>query len=441
VTGQAQEAEPRPGDGLPARRAAYAVLNSILFQKKTMDEAFARVPGLEHLPGRDKAFVRLLVSVVLKRAREMDAALAKLLHEPLAEMKPPQLINIFRLGIAQFAFLQTPPHAVVNTTVELAEAEGIAHHKPLVNAVMRRLTRDSMQMMELRDAGRFNTPEWLWNEWMQGYGVETALAIAAANLDEAPIDFSVKSNPEQWAETLEATLLPTGSLRKNTGGFIPDLPGFTQGSWWIQNAAAAIPAKLFGDVTGKTVVDLCAAPGGKTAQLAAMGAKVIAVDRSAERVARLAENMQRLQFDVETVISDGAVWQPREHVDAVLVDAPCTATGTIRHQPDVLWLKERRDQDKLAGLQQKLLINATKMLKPGGTLIFCTCSLQKAEGEDHATWALQHDLPLRLSPIKPDDLQGIADMITNRGELRCLPFHWKDAGGIDGFYVVRFIKA
>ncbi|TAL27874.1 MAG: methyltransferase domain-containing protein [Alphaproteobacteria bacterium] len=441
MTGRPQEAEPRPGDGLPARRAAYAVLNDILFQKRTIDEAFSHVAGLEHMPGRDKAFVRLLVSVVLKRAREMDAALSKLLTEPLQNLKPPQLVNIFRLGIAQFAFLETPPHAAVNTTVELAEAEGIAHHKPLVNAVMRRLTREGMERVDARDAGRMNTPEWLWNEWMRNYGVETALAIAAANLEEAPVDFSVKSHPDQWAQTLDAVLLPTGSLRKRTGGFIPDLPGFTQGSWWIQNAAAAIPAKLFGDVKGKTVVDLCAAPGGKTAQLASAGAKVIAVDRSAERVARLAENMQRLQLNVETVISDGAVWNAKEPVDAVLIDAPCTATGTIRHQPDVLWLKEPRDQIKLAGLQQRLLLNAVKMLKPGGMLIYCTCSLQKAEGEDHAIWLLQQGLPVRMEPIKPDELPGIAEMITDRGELRCLPFHWKDTGGIDGFYVARFLKS
>ncbi len=437
---QKTDASSKPDIGLPARRAAYAVLNEIIFKRRSLDEAFARQPALETMPGRDKAFVRLLVSVVLKRAREMDDTLGQLLHEPLDGLKPPQLINIFRLGVAQFAFLETPPHAVVNTTVELAEAEGIAHHKPLVNAVMRRLTREGMQKLAPRDAGRINTPEWLWESWMQGFGVETALDIAAANLDEAAVDFSVKSHPEQWVATLDAVQLPTGSLRKKTAGFVPDLPGFTQGSWWIQNAAAAIPAQLFGDVKGKTVADLCAAPGGKAAQLAAMGAKVIGVDISAQRVARLNENMQRLQLPVETVISDGASWQPKEPIDAVLVDAPCTATGTIRHQPDVMWLKEPRDAEKLAALQRRLQLNAVKMLKPGGTLVFCTCSLQKAEGEDQASWLLQQGLPIRLAPIAADELPGIADLVTPRGELRSLPFHWKDIGGIDGFYVARFVK-
>ncbi|MDF3024069.1 MAG: transporter, partial [Alphaproteobacteria bacterium] len=284
--------------GLPARQAAFHILNDIFYRRKNLDEAFAHSPTLETLQGRDKAFVRLLVSLVLKRAREMDSILEKLLRDPIAELKPPQLINIFRLGIAQYIYLKTPAHAAVNTSVELAEAEKIVHHKSLVNAVMRRLTREEITPPDAREAGKMNTPAWLWNAWMADYGVETSLDIAAANLDEGAIDFTVKENPEEWAQKLEAVQLPTGSLRREGGGFIPDLPGFVEGAWWIQNAAAAMPAKLFGDLKGKTVIDLCAAPGGKTAQLAAMGANVIALDRSAERVRRLTENMERLNLKV-----------------------------------------------------------------------------------------------------------------------------------------------
>ncbi|MBI1214724.1 MAG: methyltransferase domain-containing protein [Alphaproteobacteria bacterium] len=443
-----EAAETRPegesSDGLPARRCAYSILNDIMFKKKSLDEGYVRAEGFEELLARDRAFVRVLVSIVLKRAPEMDVALAKLLHEPLTELKPLQLINIFRLGIAQFAFLQTPAHASVNTTVELAESEGIAHHKSLVNAVMRRLTREGYDMMDPRDAGKFNTPDWLWQEWMKDYGVETALAICAANLGEAPTDFTVKSDSGTWAQKLEAMPLPSGSLRKLSGGFIPRLPGFEEGAWWVQNAAAALPAKLLGDVGGKTVIDLCAAPGGKTAQLASMGAQVTAVDRSSERVRRLAENMERLKLDVKTEIVDGSVWRPRELVDAVLVDAPCTATGTIRHQPDVLWLKQPQDQQKLAALQQRLMLNALNMLKPGGVMVYCTCSLQKAEGEHQAEWLLQQarkdGLPVQLSPISGSEMQGMAEMLTPQGELRCLPFHWQDKGGIDGFYAARFVR-
>ena len=435
-----EQPDDQSSDGIAARQVAFGLLNDIFFRRRSFDEAMAASNRFEKLSSRDRAFVRLLVATVLKHARQMDGVLQHLLREPFSAMKPASLINIFRLGMAQFVFLKTPMHAAVNTTVELAEAEGIAHQKPLVNAVMRRLTREGFPEMTDRDAGKFNTPEWLWTQWMKDYGVETALDIAAANLGEAALDISVKSNPEKWAEMLEAEILPTGSLRKTSGGFIPDMPGFAEGEWWIQNAAAALPAKLFGDLAGKAVIDLCAAPGGKTAQLCAMGAKVIAVDRSAERVKRLKENMTRLHFDIETVIADGSTWKPIAPVDAVLLDAPCTATGTIRHQPDILHLKEPKDQEKLVALQRRLIANAANMLKPGGILIYCTCSIQKAEGEAQVDWVLEQGLPLKLLPVTTEEISGIAEMITTRSEIRCLPSQWKDLGGIDGFFVVRFVR-
>lgn len=418
------------------RLIAFQILNDIFFQKKNLDEAYARAESFDALEARDRGFVRLLVSVVLKRAREMDAVLEKLLHEPLADLKPQQLITVFRLGIAQLAFLETPPHAVVSTTVDLAEEAGITHLKSLVNAVMRRLSQQGYPHLDGRDAGRVNTPDWLWQEWMKDYGVETALEIASANLAEAPVDFTVKSDAAHWAERLAGKQLPNGSIRKDSAGFVPDLPGFSDGDWWIQNAAAAIPAQLFGDLKGKTVVDLCAAPGGKTAQLANMGAKVFAVDRSSNRIARLHENLERLKLTAETIAADGAQWQPPEKVDAVLLDAPCSATGTIRHQPDVLWLKDLRDQEKLAALQRRLMVNAVNMLKPGGMLVYCTCSLQKSEGEDQVQWLLSQNLPVILSPI---DDPVLAEMKTAEGTLRILPQHWRGVGGMDGFFIARFI--
>jgi len=427
-------------DGLAARQVAFAVLNDVFFRKRSLDEAYVRAEGFEKLESRDRGFVRLLVSVVLKRAPQLDAALAALLHEPLDQLKPQQLINVFRLGVAQIVFLQTPPHAAVNTTVDLAAVENMAHQKPLVNAIMRRVAQEGILQVEPRDAGRMNTPEWLWTQWMQDYGVETALDIAAAHFTEAPVDFTVRENPSVWADRLAADVLPSGSLRLSSAGFVPGLAGFEDGAWWVQNAAAALPVKFMGDLRGKTVVDLCAAPGGKTAQLAVAGAQVIALDRSAQRVHRLQENITRLGLDVETVVADGAVWQPVEKVDAVLLDAPCTATGTIRHQPDVLWLKDMRDQEKLVALQQRLFKNAVEMLKSGGVLVYCTCSLQKAEGEALVDWAVAERLSVTLAPIRPGEIAGINPMLTSRGELRALPHHWADLGGIDGFYAARFIK-
>lgn len=415
-----------------ARAVALSVLNDIFFRGKSMDEGFDRARDFSRLEPRDRAFARLLVTTVLKRARQMDEALAKLLKDPLSELRPPQLINLFRLGIAQFAFLDTPAHAVVDTCVELAGKQ-----KSLVNAVMRRLTREGFAHIATRDAGRVNTPDWLWQKWMEDYGVEQALGIAAANLSEAPVDFTVKGDAAGWAQKLDAVLLPSGSLRKPSGGFIPDLTGYNDGEWWVQGAAAALPAKVMGDVRGKTVVDLCAAPGGKTAQLAAAGAEVIAVDRSAPRMKRLTENMARLKLAVATVVADGAQWQPPQKVDAVLLDAPCTATGTIRHQPDVLHAKEIADHDKHVALQRKLMLNAVKMLKDGGTLVYCTCSLQKDEGERQTDWLLAQGLGLRLVPIEWPEIAG---MLTPRGEIRTLPTHWEAQGGMDGFYVAKVVK-
>lgn len=433
------------GDGLASRQVAYAILNDIFFQKRSMDEAYAQADAaFAALDPRDRGLVRLLVATVLKRAPQIDAALAAWLHEPLDMLKPQQLINVLRLGVAQIVFLQMPPHAAVNTAVELAAASGMAWQKSLVNAVMRRISQEGIPAAEPRDAGRINTPDWLWQQWVQDYGVETALDIAAANLTEAPVDFTVRDNPDVWAERLAATLLPTGSLRLPSAGFVPGLAGFDEGAWWIQNAAAALPVKILashfgGDLRGKKIVDLCAAPGGKTAQLAAMGADVIALDRSAPRLKRLQENMARLKLSVATVAADGAAWQPAEKLDAVLLDAPCTATGTIRHQPDVLRLKDIRDQDKLAALQKRLMLNALGMLKPGGVLVYCTCSIQKAESEAQTEWLLAQETGARLSAIRPGEIAGINAMLTLKGELRCLPHHWPEQGGIDGFYAARFV--
>jgi 16S rRNA (cytosine967-C5)-methyltransferase len=440
------ESTQNSSDGIAARQVAFAVLNDVFFQKRSLDEAYVQVdPELSALESRDRGFVRLLVATVIKRAPQIDAALADLLHEPLAQLKPQQLINVLRLGVAQIVFLQTPPHAAVNTTVELAAAAGMEWQKSLVNAVMRRVAQGGIDMPDNREAGRINTPAWLWQEWMRDYGVETALDIAAAHLTDAPVDFTVRGNPADWAEPLAADILPTGSLRLASAGFVPGLAGFEQGAWWVQNAAAAVPVKILaasfgGDVTGRKVVDLCAAPGGKTAQLAVMGADVIALDRSAPRLNRLHENMERLNLSVATVAADGAVWQPAEKLDAVLLDAPCSATGTIRHQPDVLRLKDIRDQEKLAALQKRLMLNAMNMLKPGGVMVYCTCSLQKAEGEAQTDWLLAQNAGAVLSPVTAADVAGIESMLSPRGEFRALPHHWPEHGGIDGFYAARFVK-
>jgi 16S rRNA (cytosine967-C5)-methyltransferase len=288
-----------------------------------------------------------------------------------------------------------------------------------------------------------DTPEWLLKRWTGIYGSDTARAIAAANGHEPALDLTVKQDTESWAERLRGRVMPTGTVRTLAHGAISLLPGFSEGAWWVQDAAAALPVRLFGDLRGKNVADLCAAPGGKTAQLAFAGANVTAVDRSPVRINRLRENLARLSLDAETVVADALEWDGGPF-DAVLVDAPCSSTGTIRRHPDVPWLKSEADVSVLTSLQQRLLDRAVGLLKPGATLVYCVCSLEPEEGENQITALLARDPRVARKPITPQDVFDRAEFVTPAGDLRTLPFHLVDPdprwGGLDGFYATRLIR-
>jgi 16S rRNA (cytosine967-C5)-methyltransferase len=258
----------------------------------------------------------------------------------------------------------------------------------------------------------------------------------------------VKSDAAQWATRLHGETLPTGTVRTLLHGPVTMLPGFSDGQWWVQDAAAALPARLFGETTGKTIADLCAAPGGKTAQLVHGGARVTAVDRSPGRVSRLRENLARLGLEAQTVVADAAEWQGQnggEAFDGVLVDAPCSSTGTIRRHPDVAWLKQETDIGALTALQTRLLQKAAAMLKPGGTLVYCTCSLEPEEGEQAIAALLAADSSMRRAPIEAAEVSGLAEILTPQGDLRTLPCHLPHPdprlGGLDGFYAARLAKS
>jgi 16S rRNA (cytosine967-C5)-methyltransferase len=348
--------------------------------------------------------------------------------------------DMLRLGIAQLLFLRTPPHAAVATTVDLAEVRGFLSHKGLVNAVLRRLSQEGPELVAQQDAARLNTPDWLWRGWSQAYGEDGARGVALAHLKEAPLDITVRSDPEHWRELLDATLLPTGTLRRSAGGAIMSLPGYAEGAWWVQDAAAAIPAKLFGDIAGRHVVDLCAAPGGKTAQLAASGARVTAIDRSPRRLDRLNSNLARLSLAVESLVADAATWRPPEPVRHVLLDAPCTATGAIRRHPDVPHLKTPDDVARLAAVQERLVGAAAEMLAPGGILVYCTCSLEPQEGPQQIAKLLARGAPIRRKPIDAAEIGGLSECLTSDGDLRTLPSHLAEVDGIDGFFAARLIR-
>ena len=422
-----------------ARGVAIDLLGAVLRRRRPLDDAIEEAPDLPGLSVRDRAFARLLVATVLRRLGQIDALIAHCLATPLPP-RAAQVHDMLRLGIAQLLFLRTPAHAAVATTVDLADARGFTTHKGLVNAVLRRLSQDGPALVERQDAPRLNTPKWLWAAWSEAYGEDHARRIAESHMREAPLDITIRSDPQGWAERLEATILPTGSLRRAAGGAIANLPGYSEGAWWVQDAAAAIPAKLFGDVTDKMMIDLCAAPGGKTAQLAAGGANVTALDRSPRRIDRMIGNLGRLSLHVETVCADAVTWKPSRKVWGVLLDAPCTATGAIRRHPDVPHLKTPDDVARLAAVQERLLHAAVDMLEPGGVLVYCTCSLEPEEGPRQIAKLLARGAPVERRPVVSEELGGLAEVITKDGDLRTLPCHLSEQDGIDGFFAARLIR-
>jgi 16S rRNA (cytosine967-C5)-methyltransferase len=418
---------------------AIDLIGAVLRRKRPLDDAIEDNGEMAALPARDRAFARLLVATVLRRLGQIDALIAHCLNTPL----PPRAAmvhDMLRLGIAQLLFLRTPPHAAVATTVDLAEVRGFLSHKGLVNAVLRRLSQEGPELVGQQDAARLNTPDWLWRGWSQAYGEDGARGVALAHLKEAPLDITVRSEPEHWRELLDATLLPTGTIRRSAGGAIMSLPGYAEGAWWVQDAAAAIPAKLFGEIAGRHVVDLCAAPGGKTAQLAAAGARVTAIDRSPRRLDRLNSNLARLSLGVESLVADAATWHPPEPVRYVLLDAPCTATGAIRRHPDVPHLKTPDDVARLAAVQERLVGAAAEMLAPGGILVYCTCSLEPQEGPQQIAKLLARGAPIRRKPIDATEIGGLSECLTSDGDLRTLPSHLAEVDGIDGFFAARLIR-
>ena len=402
--------------GQDARIGALDLLEAVIRRKHPLEDMLESVETYSRLNPRDRAFARNLVSTTLRRLGQIDGLIAHCLQTPLAK-KSRRSHDILRLGICQLLFLDTADHAAVSSSVDLAGATGQAHTKKLINAILRRLSREGTELLSAQDETKVNVPDWLWYGWRKAYGEQTCRAIAAAHLTEAQLDLSVKSEPQKWAETLEGHVLPNGTVRLNKTRSVIDLSGFEEGEWWVQDTAARAAVQLLGDVRGKHVIDLCAAPGGKTAYLLNAGAKVTAVDRSANRLKRLSENMDRLQFKAEVITADAIEWRPEQKADAVLLDAPCSATGTIRKHPEVAWLKTSEDVAKLADLQSRMLDAASEMVVPGGHLLYATCSLQEEEGSEQIT---------RLTERNPS--------ISVIETLRCLPSDLADAGGQDGFY-------
>lgn len=431
--------------GLAARQGAAAILTAVLQSRRALDEAFAEeaaTGALAKAAPRDRAFARAIASTAIRRLGTIDEVISSLLDKELPK-RAGCTENILRAGATEILFLRVASHAAVAMNVEAAAQDSTArHYKALVNAVLRRLTREGDAILATLDGERLDTPDWLWESWCAAYGEEVTRRIIRAHYNDPPLDISVKQAEDRsaWAERLGATILPTGSLRLEEAGRVEELPGFAEGAWWVQDAAAALPVKLLGDVAGRDVLDLCAAPGGKTAALAAAGANVTALDRSKPRLVRLTENLERLGLTAETVVADAASYAPDRQWELILLDAPCSATGTARRHPDVLHLKSPADRDKLAALQARLLANAVTLLAPGGTLIYCTCSLEPEEGERQIESFLATHRGFRHVPISADEVGGMRDIVTGEGDLRSLPCHMGVEGGMDGFFAARITR-
>ncbi|MBH5402780.1 methyltransferase domain-containing protein [Bradyrhizobium sp. CNPSo 4010] len=435
--------------GLAARRIAADIVDGVLHKHRTLDDQLdggGAHPGLKTLADRDRALMRRLVATVLRRLGTLGHVLSRLLDKGIPS-DAPRAQSALLIGAAQILWMDVPDHAAVDLSVRLVQSDRrAARYAGLVNAVLRRCAREGKSLVEEVATQSLDLPPWLLARWSAHYGEATARDMAFALGHEPSLDLTVKSDPAQWASRLHGETLPTGTVRMLLHGSVTMLPGFAEGQWWVQDAAAALPARLFGDVKGKSIADLCAAPGGKTAQLAFSGAHVTAIDRSPARVARLRENLTRLSLQAETIVADAVEWAgPAEAFDGILIDAPCTSTGTIRRHPDVAWLRHESDIAPLAALQQRLLRKSVSLLKPGGTLVYCTCSLEPEEGEQAVAALLAAEPALRRAPIAASEVAGLDEILNRDGDLRTLPCHLPNEdpklGGLDGFFAARLVKS
>ena len=412
----------------PTRETAFDLLTAVLERGRPLEEALGAFPKLEP---RDRSAAHRLAAAVLRRAGTLDAVL-----EPFLRKEPPVPVrNVLRIGAAGLLLLGTPGHAAVATAVALTRARGLTPFAGLTNAVLRKVASSGPAALLELDGPRLDTPSWLWTSWGTN-----ARAIAIAHQQEAPLDLTLRPGT---APPDGAALLPTGSVRFPPGTRVSDIPGFEQGALWVQDAAAALPARLLNAQPGERVADLCAAPGGKTGQLAATGAAVTALERDPARLERLEGNLARWGLAATLIQADATQWCPRGTppalFDAILLDAPCSATGTIRRHPDVPHLKRPRDVKNLADAQDKLLAAAAAMLKPGGRLIYAVCSLQPEEGAPRIDAAVASG-GWRHDPFTPAELAMLPEARTEQGFLRTHPALWAERGGMDGFFAARLIR-
>ena len=430
----------KDGTGLASRARAHTILHEVLDRRRPLDDVLQSDKRLAKLQPRDRAFARNLVATTLRRLGQIEAIIDDCLDRPLPRSAAAAR-NALRLGICQILFLDTQTHAAVDTSVTLARQRGPDRFKGLVNGILRRIVRSRDKILQPDDGERANVPDWLWQSWAESFGTQQAARIAATHLQTPPVDLTVPTDRDAWAQRLGGEKISECSLRLSGGGDITTLQGFDEGAWWVQDAAAALPARLLSQVpAGGRVLDLCAAPGGKTAQLAAAGYDVTALDIAPSRLKVLIENMRRLKQNVTVVEADLLSWRSEQKFDGILLDAPCTATGTIRRHPDIPHLKSAADVTRQADVQKKFLGRAVDLIEDGGTVVYSVCSMERSEGIEQIETLLAGRPELEIVPIAPEDVPDFEPCIASEGWLQTTPAHLSDQGGVDGFFVARLRK-
>ncbi|MEE9347403.1 MAG: RsmB/NOP family class I SAM-dependent RNA methyltransferase [Robiginitomaculum sp.] len=429
----------KSSSGVGARAAAARAVTGVMDKHLTLDAALASAPVYKDLAPRDRAFARLIAATTLRRMGQIDAALKPYINRPPS----PYAHALLRTGAAQLLFLGTPVHAAVGESVSVlkrSRSKGDVRAAGMANAVLRRVSEHGAEhIKDIPD--ETNLPDWLQQSWRKAYGQDALRSMAWEITKSPPLDISVKSDPEKWAQAIEGEVLSTDSVRKSDIGNVTALAGFETGDWWVQDVSAALPVyivqKLLGDLTGKTALDMCAAPGGKSLQLAAAGAEVTALDRSPERLKLMEKNLERTGLSAKCIAADAAKWRGLEDnsFDIVLLDAPCSATGTMRRNPDVMFNKSPKDVKSLTAVQDRLLLAATRQLKPSGTLIYCTCSLEQEEGEQRIRHFLRAKPDFRLIPLLDSFSSSMELGASREGYLRALPHFLGGKGGMDGFFI------
>ncbi len=429
----------KPRQGLKARQAASQIVYLVMHDQLLLDEAFNQVTGDGKDDARDRALIRAISATALRRNGQIKDVLARFMNKPLAR-KFALATAIIETAAAQILFMNVPDHAAIDLAVAQLRGERKLHNlSGLANAVLRKLTARGRGIVKKQNAGILNVPQWMRTYWNRDFGKDVSRQIGSAVMNEAGLDITAKSDAGHWAEQLAGQLLPGGTIRldDNTGS-IEMLPGFDAGEWWVQDFAASLPVKILGDVNGLQVLDLCAAPGGKSAQLAAAGATVTCLDVSSKRLKRLRDNLARLKLEAEIITGDVLSYEPDELFDVVLLDAPCSATGTLRRHPDALHLKQPDDLDMLVQLQAEMLEKAAGFVRPGGRLVFATCSLFACEGEEQVARFVNGNDNFRRARA---ELAGLDHLFNNEGDLRALP-HCPvgDSHGMDGFFASVMVK-